>query len=163
MPTTRPGKCSPRAEATSAEYGDGARKGISVTSEAGTAVAAAVVVQDGRILLVRRRVAEGALSWQFPAGKIESAEASEEAAARETREETGLLVAPQSVLGQRTHPMTDREIHYIACRPVGGEAVIASDDEVADLAWVAHGEIPQYVPYGLFEPVQEYLDTALLP
>ncbi|MCF3143513.1 NUDIX hydrolase [Streptomyces platensis] len=135
---------------------------MSVTSEAEVAVAAAVVVRDGRVLLVRRRVAEGALSWQFPAGKIELAETPEEAAARETQEETGLLVTPQSVLGQRVHPMTRREIHYIACRPAGGEAVIASADEVVDVAWAVLGEIPQYVPYGLFEPVQEYLDAVLL-
>ncbi|WP_097921673.1 NUDIX hydrolase [Streptomyces sp. wa1063] len=133
-----------------------------MTTEINPAVAAAVVVQDGRALLVRRRVSEGALSWQFPAGKIESDETAGEAAAREAREEAGLLVTPQIVLGQRVHPMTGREIHYIACRPSGGEAGIASADEVADLAWVVHGEIPHYVPYGLFEPVQDYLGTVLL-
>ncbi|MFH9394415.1 NUDIX hydrolase [Streptomyces sp. NPDC017556] len=133
-----------------------------MTTEINPAVAAAVVVQDGRVLLVRRRVSEGALLWQFPAGKIESEETAGEAAARETREETGLLVTPQIVLGQRVHPMTGREIHYIACRPYGGDAGIASADEVAGLAWAAHGEMPHYVPYGLFEPVQDYLDAALL-
>jgi 8-oxo-dGTP diphosphatase len=138
------------------------RNGITVTIEAHTAVAAAVVVQDGRVLLVRRRIAEGALLWQFPAGKIESDEVPEEAAVRETQEETGLLVAPSSVLGRRVHPMTGWEIHYIACRPLDGRAFAASIEELAELAWVAHGEIPEYVPYGLFEPVQEYLDVALL-
>ncbi|WP_313750822.1 NUDIX hydrolase [Streptomyces parvus] len=133
-----------------------------MTTEVNPAVAAAVVVQDGRVLLVRRRVSEGALSWQFPAGKIESGESAGEAAAREAREETGLLVTPQIVLGQRVHPMTGWEIHYVACRRSGGEAGIASPDEVADLAWVAHGEIPHYVPYGLFKPVRDYLDEALL-
>ncbi|MFG2631033.1 NUDIX hydrolase [Streptomyces sp. NPDC048473] len=133
-----------------------------VTIEAQTAVAAAVVVQDGRVLLVRRRIAEGALLWQFPAGKIESDEAPEETAVRETQEETGLLVAPSSVLGRRVHPMTGRAIHYIACRALGGKAFVASAEELAELAWIAHGEIPEYVPYGLFEPVQEYLDVALL-
>ncbi|MFF9195890.1 NUDIX domain-containing protein [Streptomyces sp. NPDC014779] len=133
-----------------------------MTVEAQRAVAAAVVVRGERVLLVRRRAAEGALSWQFPAGKIESEETPEEAAARETEEETGLLVVPQTVLGQRVHPMTGREIHYIACRPVGGQAVVASADEVAGLAWATHGELPQYVPHGLFGPVQNYLDEALL-
>lgn len=33
-------------------------------------IAVAIVVQ-GRVLVVRRRVAEGQLSWQFPAGQIE--------------------------------------------------------------------------------------------
>jgi 8-oxo-dGTP diphosphatase len=133
-----------------------------VSVEAQRAVAAAVVVRGERVLLVRRRVAEGALSWQFPAGKIEPEETPGEAAVRETEEENGLLVVPQRVLGQRVHPMTGREIHYIACRPVGGQAVVASADEVAGLAWATHGEIPQYVPHGLFGPVQNYLNGALL-
>lgn len=55
-------------------------------------VAAAVVVHEGRVLLVRRRVAEGQLSWQFPAGKVERGETGEAAAVRETKEETGLHV-----------------------------------------------------------------------
>ncbi|MFJ1955382.1 NUDIX hydrolase [Streptomyces microflavus] len=72
-----------------------------MTTEINPAVAAAVVVQNGRVLLVRRRVSEGALSWQFPAVKIESGETAGEAAARETREELGLLMTSQIVLGQR--------------------------------------------------------------
>ncbi len=114
------------------------------------------------MLFVRRRVSEGALSWRFPAGRIESGESAGEAAAREARDETGLLVTPQLVLGQRVHPMTGWEIRSIACRRSGGEAGIVSPDEVADPAWVAHGEIPYCVPYGLFEPVRDYLDEALL-
>ncbi|MEU4265645.1 NUDIX hydrolase [Streptomyces sp. NPDC025273] len=70
-----------------------------MTSETNQAVAAAVVVQDGHVLLVRGRVPEGALTWQFPAGKVESQETPGEAATRETWEETGLLVTPQTVLG----------------------------------------------------------------
>lgn len=30
-------------------------------------IAAAIVVHEGRVLMVRRRVSEGQLSWQFPA------------------------------------------------------------------------------------------------
>lgn len=55
-------------------------------------IAAAVIVEDGRVLTVRRRVEEGQLSWQFPAGAIEPGKSEEDAAVRETREETGLTV-----------------------------------------------------------------------
>ncbi|WP_010284591.1 NUDIX hydrolase, partial [Streptomyces sp. SA3_actF] len=48
-------------------------------------IAAAIVINEGRVLMVRRRVSEGQLSWQFPAGEIESGETGEEAAVRETR------------------------------------------------------------------------------
>ncbi|MFD5428113.1 NUDIX hydrolase [Streptomyces sp. NPDC127084] len=124
-------------------------------------IAAAIVVHEGRVLMVRRRVGEGQLSWQFPAGEVEPNEAQEDAAVRETQEETGLTVKAVKLLGERIHPATDRLMYYTACEVVGGDAHVADTDELAELAWVAHADIPQYVPYGLFEPVQEHLDSAL--
>ncbi|MBO1413526.1 NUDIX hydrolase, partial [Streptomyces sp. FH025] len=44
------------------------------SAEEAPGIAVAIVVQDGRVLMVRRRVAEGQLSWQFPAGEIEPGE-----------------------------------------------------------------------------------------
>ncbi|MFJ6568034.1 NUDIX hydrolase [Streptomyces sp. NPDC091292] len=124
-------------------------------------VAAAVVVNEGRVLMVRRRVSEGRLSWQFPAGEVEPGEEREDAAVRETREETGLTVAAVKPLGERVHPKTGRLMSYTACEVVDGTAHVADTEELAELAWVAHAEIPQYVPYGLFEAVREYLDATL--
>ncbi|MCX4731872.1 NUDIX hydrolase [Streptomyces sp. NBC_01363] len=124
-------------------------------------IAAAIVVHEGRVLMVRRRVSEGQLSWQFPAGEVELGEAREDAAVRETQEETGLDVVALKLLGERVHPKTGRLMSYTACEVVGGTAHVADTEELDELAWVAHGEIPRYVPYGLFEPVQEYLDGAL--
>jgi 8-oxo-dGTP diphosphatase len=43
-------------------------------NDEGVVVAAAAVVDDGRVLLVRRRVEEGRLPWQFPAGKLNPGE-----------------------------------------------------------------------------------------
>ncbi|UCM89426.1 NUDIX hydrolase [Streptomyces marincola] len=124
-------------------------------------IAAAIVVNKARVLMVRRRVSEGQLSWQFPAGEVEPGEAREDAAVRETQEETGLTVAAVKLLGERVHPKTGRLMSYTACEVLGGSAHVADTEELAELAWVAHGEIPEYVPFGLFEPVQEYLDTVL--
>jgi 8-oxo-dGTP diphosphatase len=111
--------------------------------------------------MVRRRVKEGELSWQFPAGAIEAGESPEEAAVRETLEETGLKVESASLIGQRVHPKTGREMSYTACSVIDGEAHVADADELDAVAWVTLGEIPEYVPYGLFEPVQEYLEGVL--
>lgn len=124
-------------------------------------ISAAIIVKDGRVLMVRRRVSEGELMWQFPAGQIEEGEAVEEAAVRETAEETGLVVAATKLLGERVHPKTGRLMSYTACEVVQGEARVADDDELDAVAWVTHKEIPEYVPYGLFGPVQEYLDDVL--
>ncbi|MFG3127406.1 NUDIX hydrolase [Streptomyces tendae] len=125
-------------------------------------ISAAIIVDEGRVLMVRRRVGEGDLLWQFPAGAIEEGEAPEEAAVRETAEETGLVVTSDRQIGYlESHPKSGREMFYTACTPVQGEARVADEDELDAVAWVAHSEISDYVPYGLFGPVQEYLDDVL--
>ncbi|MFH8926362.1 NUDIX hydrolase [Streptomyces pristinaespiralis] len=125
-------------------------------------ISAAIIVSEGRVLMVRRRISEGELMWQFPAGGIEDGESPEEAAVRETLEETGLEVKADRLLGQRVHPKTQREMFYTACEVVAGEAHVADADELDAVAWVRHDEIADYVPYGLFEPVQAYLDVELV-
>ena len=125
------------------------------------AIAAAVIVQDRRLLLVRRRVAEGSLSWQFPAGAIESGESAEDAAVRETFEETGLVVAARRVLGDRIHPATKRQMFYVAADGLAGTAHVADQEELDAVAWVKLSEISEYVPYPFYGPVQEHLNAVL--
>lgn len=124
-------------------------------------ISAAIIVDSGKVLMVRRRVKEGELMWQFPAGGIEAGETPEDAAVRETLEETGLTVKAVRLLGQRVHPKTGREMSYTACEPIEGTARVADAEELDAITWARHSELPDLVPYGLFEPVQEYLDGAL--
>ncbi|MFD8727511.1 NUDIX hydrolase [Streptomyces sp. NPDC059611] len=131
------------------------------TTDERPGIAAAIVVHEGRVLMVRRRVSEGQLSWQFPAGEVEHGEEREVAAVREAQEETGLTIEAVKLLGERVHPKTGRLMSYTACQPLGGTAHVADTEELVELAWVSHGDIPEYVPYGLFEPVQDYLDGTL--
>lgn len=124
-------------------------------------IAAAIIVHDGQVLMARRRVTEGELSWQFPAGGIEQGETPEQAAVRETAEETGLTVSAVKLLGERVHPKTGRHMSYIACQVDGGSATVADDEELAEVRWATLQDLPSLVPYGLFQPVQDYLDTEL--
>lgn len=131
------------------------------TSDEKPGISAAIIVQDNRVLMVRRRISEGELSWQFPAGAVEAGETAEEAAVRETLEETGLTVEAVKLIGDRVHPKSKRFMSYTATRIISGEAHVADADELDAVAWVSLDEIPKYVPYGLFGPVQKYLDGTL--
>lgn len=124
-------------------------------------ISMAIIVDGNRVLMIRRRQREGKLSWAFPGGGIEAGETAEQAAVREVLEETALEVKAVQVLGARVHPDTQRHMTYVACEPVAGEARVEDSDELAEVAWVRLEEIPAYVPWGLFPPVQEYLDEAL--
>lgn len=133
----------------------------STSTDAEPVIAAAVIVDDGRLLLVRRRVKEGSLSWQFPAGGIEDGEDPADAAVRETLEETGLVVKATKVLGERVHPNTGRTMIYVACDVVSGEAAVVDDDELDAVAWAGHAQLTDYVPYPFYEPVQAHLNVRL--
>jgi 8-oxo-dGTP diphosphatase len=124
-------------------------------------ISMAIIVDGNRVLMIRRRQREGKLSWAFPGGGIEAGETAEQAAVREVLEETALEVKAVQVLGARVHPDTQRHMTYVACEPVAGEARVEDSDELAEVAWVRLEDIPTYVPWGLFPPVQEYLDEAL--
>ncbi|WP_059007649.1 NUDIX hydrolase [Streptomyces specialis] len=124
-------------------------------------VAVAVVLDGGRVLMIRRRVPEGDLVWQVPAGKVEPGDSPKRAAVSETLEETGFTVTAVKVLGDRVHPKTGRQMHYIECELVKGRAIVGDTEEIAEVEWIEHGGIPERAPYGLFEPVQQYLDDTL--
>jgi 8-oxo-dGTP diphosphatase len=117
-----------------------------------------VVVDHGRLLLICRAAPEADLVWALPGGTVEPGETAEQAAVRETLEETGLGVEAVRLLGERVHPDTGRLIAYVACTVRGGTARAASPREVSAIAWAARGEIHRYVLRGLFPPVQAYLD-----
>jgi 8-oxo-dGTP diphosphatase len=124
-------------------------------------IAAAIIVEDGQVLMVRRRVKEGQLSWQFPAGQVEAGETGEQAAVRETREEVGLTVAAVKPLGERVHPATGRTMVYVACKVVDGAPYLADEQELAEVEWCDRAKLASYVPYPFFGPVEEYLDATL--
>lgn len=129
------------------------------TTEQG--ISTAIITDAGRVLMIKRREREGKLLWAFPGGGIEDGETPEQAAVRETSEEVDLEVKAIKPLGERVHPQTGRHMSYVACEVVGGEARVADEEELAEVAWIRLEEIPTYVPWGLFGPVQEYLDETL--
>ena len=58
----------------------------------------AVVRRDSRILLAQRSVPPGIGKWGFPGGMLELGETVHEGAARELREETGIIAEPVATL-----------------------------------------------------------------
>lgn len=109
-----------------------------------TIVAAAVVVDNGRVLLTKR--AEGqhlAGLWEFPGGKLESGESPEEALVRECREECGIEIAVAEILDATFHryPEKDVLLLFYRCSLVSGEV---RHLHVADHAWVEPKELGRY-------------------
>jgi len=100
---------------------------------------AALVFRDGSVLLVKRRDEPNRGRWSPPGGSLELGETVEEAAARETLEETGVTVRPVRVVDVRDFLDKDADgrvrWHYVLmnvlCDYVSGEPYPASDADNA--------------------------------
>jgi len=110
----------------------------------------AIIIEDGRVLLVKRGHPPLAEEWSIPGGVLEVGETLREAAIREAREETCLRVEPADLLGVYDRVSRDDDggtvYHYVLidflCRRVGGEARAADDaDEVRWFTLEEAGEL----------------------
>lgn len=105
----------------------------------------AVVVDQGRVLLVRRGSEPLKGHWSLPGGLLELGEALTAGVVREVREETGLEVEVVELIEllDRIYLESERvRYHYVIadylCRVVGGELLAASDAEA--VRWVERAE-----------------------
>ena len=105
----------------------------------------AVIVESGRVLLVRRGHQPLKGKWSLPGGMLELGESLLSGVAREVREETGLEVEPIELIEllDRVHREDNRvRYHYVIadylCRVVGGSLQAASDADA--VRWVERAE-----------------------
>jgi len=110
----------------------------------------AVIIHDGRVVLVKRRFEPLAGQWSLPGGRLELGETLEAGLAREMLEETGLEIEVGPVVDVFDRILLDPErkvrYHYVLidylCRPVGGTLRHGSD--VAAAEFVEPADLERY-------------------
>ncbi len=124
----------------------------------------AVIVDDGRALVVRRATAPLKGEWSIPGGVLEVGETMRQGAAREALEETGLEVEVGEVLEvfDRILPDADgrTEFHYVLidflCRRKSGQARAGGD--ASAVRWVGESEL---AGLQLAPPAEDVIRKAL--
>jgi ADP-ribose pyrophosphatase YjhB (NUDIX family) len=106
-------------------------------------VAVAVVVADEERILLGKRAewTRNPGTWSFPSGFVERGEVVEQAAIRETREETGLTVEVGTALGVISEPGEPVILIPYPAIAVSGEPT--AGDDLTELAWFALDALPR--------------------
>jgi 8-oxo-dGTP diphosphatase len=90
-----------------------------------------VIPSERGVVLIRRGTEPFAGQWALPGGFVEVGETVEEAAARETAEETGLAVEVARLIGVYSEPERDPRGHNVSVaflvRVLSGELAAATD------------------------------------
>jgi mutator protein MutT len=109
----------------------------------------AVIVNGGRVLLVRRANPPLQGQWSIPGGLVETGETTRAAVIREIKEETGLTVEPLKLVEvfERIMPDISGRVQYhfvlidYLCRVLAGESSAGSD--VSELRWAGLDELEE--------------------
>jgi 8-oxo-dGTP diphosphatase len=110
----------------------------------------ALIIDAGRIVLIRRGRPPAEGEWSIPGGLVRLGETIGEAVAREAREETGLEVQPEVLveLLERIFPDEQGRVryHYVladySCRVIGGALLAGSD--AAEAMWVSREDLESF-------------------
>jgi ADP-ribose pyrophosphatase len=113
------------------------------------AAVGALVLNKGRVLLVKRGEAPAKGLWALPGGKIELGETMAQAVEREILEETGLIIRADHIIhifDNIVHNNNgDIQFHYIIidflAHPLNPKAKLTPGDDAADVRWVAMDEL----------------------
>jgi ADP-ribose pyrophosphatase YjhB (NUDIX family) len=104
-------------------------------------VAGCLVIDAGRVLLLRRGIAPALGKWTFPGGYVDFGENAADAAIRETREEVGMRVTLGPLLGVFTDPESVALTVVVYLAEPGSDAPTLSD-EASEVRYFGPDEIP---------------------
>lgn len=103
-----------------------------------------ILIEDGKVLLIRRAREPFKGEWAIPGGKIEDDETAEQCARREMKEETGLDVEPVKLTGIYSDPKRDPRGIITAAylmRRIGGQ--VKAGDDAGEARWFELTALPK--------------------
>ena len=103
--------------------------------------AGCLIAGDGKLLLLRRAVGPQIGKWTFPGGFVDLGETPEMAAIRETKEEVGMSVRVERLLGLYCDPEHPNAAVAVYIATAGAEQPRTSD-EASEVRYFGRGEIP---------------------
>jgi ADP-ribose pyrophosphatase YjhB (NUDIX family) len=112
---------------------------------------AIIIDEDERVLLCHRIDYD---LWNLPGGGVEDNESPWEAVVREVKEEVGLDVKAEKILGVYNKPERNNLVFSFLCKTIGGNVTLT--DEADKIEFFSLNEIPINIPEKQRERIVDY-------
>lgn len=127
--------------------------------------AKAIIIKDGKILMVKPKRGYNAGHWALPGGFVGYGETPEEAAARETTEETGVPCRITKFLGTESHLGRTTSYHWHTFfyeARLDHEQFRPAPDEIEAISWIELDRALFFVSFyeGLRDKLKRYLEKS---
>jgi 8-oxo-dGTP pyrophosphatase MutT (NUDIX family) len=130
-------------------------------TESLTRFATAVILHaDGQRVLLHKR--EDFRVWSLPGGGLEDGENPEQAAVRETLEETGYHVEIEKLVGQYHRPQL-KDVRTVFCGRIVGGKPIEHGPETVQVDWFITEELPGALAPSVGEIIEDALNAGTEP
>ncbi len=124
-------------------------------------VAGPVIVENGKVLLVKSKKDNTESNWKFPGGKKNDSDVDFEATCkREAKEELGIELKIKGLIKEMSIKNKDKEIvliHYLAERI--GE--VTSQNEISKWDWHDINNLPKDCEPNVYEVIEEYKEKEI--
>lgn len=112
-----------------------------------------VIIENGKILLVKEQKENHITRWLFPGGKADPNESIEETCRREVKEEVGIeieIIKPLKTI-QRTENDKNWTLHHFLAKRIGE---IKPGDDIVEYAWLDINNLPEDCSPNVYEIVK---------
>lgn len=125
-------------------------------------IADAFIKMDNKYLAIKRRAMEAG-TWETPGGRVEFGERIEDALKREIKEEVGVDIKINKILGwgegldcqHKDGFIAHRFVLYFDCEIVSGE-LRYDNEEISEYKWVTWNEFKELKP--LSKPMKDFFE-----
>ena len=130
----------------------------------GVGCGAFILNEKGELLLQLRNKAPEKEYWSIPGGKVELFETFEEAIKREVKEETGVEVEVNCLLGICDHIIKNEGRHWVSpsylCKITKGEPKIMEPTKHLEMKWFSLNNLPEKITITTQDAIKNYRNTT---
>ncbi len=120
-----------------------------------------IEMECGIVLIKRKNPPYG---WAIPGGFVDYGESVEKAAAREAKEETGVIVDQLEILGVYSDPERDARVHTISTVFMArGSGILKADDDAAFAEVFDQNNLPTKLAFDHEKILNDYFSLKEFP